>query len=122
MAAILLGAQQAVAIDNDPDAVRVARENIAINGLLDTIEVATTPVEQVSGAYPLVIANIVHDVLVDMAPTLTLRTAPGGSLVLAGILQGPQEENIIRLYTGLGFDLRNTLHQEEWTALRLQRN
>jgi ribosomal protein L11 methyltransferase len=121
MAAILLGAKRAVAIDNDPEAVRVAGENIGKNGLLDRIAVSTTAVEQVEGTYPLVIANIVHDVLVDMAPTLTLLTAPCGSLVLAGILQGTQEENIIRLYTGRGFCLRTTLHEEEWAALRFQR-
>lgn len=122
MAAVLLGAQHAVAIDNDPDAVRVARENIDHNNLIETIEVSTTPVDRVGGTYALVIANIVHDVLVDMAPTLTERTIPGGGLVLAGILQGAQEENIIQLYTALGMTLRNRQYQEEWVALRFERN
>ena len=121
MAAILFGAQQAVALDNDPDAVRVARENIGKNSLAEKIAVSTTPVDQVSGTYPLVIANIVHDVLVDMAPALTQRTAPGGHLVLAGILQGAQEKNIIHIYTTLGCTLLNTLYQEEWVALRFVR-
>ncbi|WP_448871348.1 50S ribosomal protein L11 methyltransferase [Desulfobulbus propionicus] len=122
MAAILFGAEQAVAIDNDPDAVKVARENIDKNGLHEKIAVSPTPVDQVNGTYLLVIANIVHDVLVDMAPTLTRLTASGGHLVLAGILGGSQEENIIRIYTSLGCTLLNKHDQEEWVALQFRRN
>jgi ribosomal protein L11 methyltransferase len=111
-----------VAIDNDPDAVKVARENIDKNGLHEKIAVSPTPVDQVNGTYLLVIANIVHDVLVDMAPTLTRLTASGGHLVLAGILGGSQEENIIRIYTSLGCTLLNKHDQEEWVALQFRRN
>lgn len=122
MAAILFGAKRAVAIDNDPDAVRVARENIDQNGLGEKIAVSATPVEQIQTTFPLVIANIVHDVLVEMAPTLTRLTASGGHLVLAGILSGPQEENIIRLYESLGYNLLGRQYQDEWVALQFQRN
>ncbi|MDD2465393.1 MAG: 50S ribosomal protein L11 methyltransferase [Desulfobulbus sp.] len=122
MAAILFGAEQAVAIDNDPDAVRVARENIDQNRLGEKIAVSTTPVEQIHNTFPLVIANIVHDVLVEMAPTLSKLTASGGNLVLAGILSGTQEENIIRLYETLGYSLLNCQYQDEWVALQFQRN
>ncbi|MGD9947231.1 MAG: 50S ribosomal protein L11 methyltransferase [Desulfobulbus sp.] len=122
MATILFGAIRAVAIDNDPDAVRVALENIAQNGLEEKIAVSTTPVEQIQATFPLVIANIVHDVLVEMAPTLTNLTASGGHLVLAGILSGTQEENLIRLYENLGFELLSRQYQDEWVALQFQRN
>nr|WP_321465892.1 50S ribosomal protein L11 methyltransferase [uncultured Desulfobulbus sp.] len=121
MAAVLFGASRAVAIDNDLDAVRVARENIALNGLADKIEVSTTPVEQVPSTFPLVIANIVHDVLIEMAQTLTRLTTLEGHLVLAGILSGDQEANIIREYTALGFSLLNRQYQDEWVALQFQR-
>ena len=121
MAALLFGAHQAVAIDNDPDAVRVALENISQNQLGERIAVSTTPVEQIRDTFPLVIANIVHDVLVDMAPTLTRLTAPGGHLVLAGILSGTQEKNIIALYEQSGYKLLNSMYQEEWVALQFQR-
>jgi len=122
MAALLFGAQQAVAIDNDPDAVRVAQENIDQNGLGGKIAVSTTPVEQIQSTFPLVIANIVHDVLVAMAPTLTRLTSSGGHLVLAGILSGPQENNIIRVYENLGYALLNRQYQDEWVALQFQRH
>ncbi|MBV5317409.1 MAG: 50S ribosomal protein L11 methyltransferase [Desulfobulbaceae bacterium] len=121
MAAALFGVAQVIAIDNDPDAVVVAGENIANNRLEGQIEVSTTPVTQITGAYQLVCANIVHDVLVEMAPTLTGLTAVGGQLVLAGILSGEQENNIINVYQEQGCQLLDRRYQEEWVALRLQR-
>lgn len=121
MAAALFGAKQVVAIDNDPDAVRVAGENIAHNGLTETIATSTTPLAEIQGSYPLVCANIVHDVLVEMAPDLTARTTSGGQLVLAGILRGEQEANIIAIYGQQGFVLIHRLYQDEWVSLRMQR-
>jgi ribosomal protein L11 methyltransferase len=121
MAAALFGIKQVIAIDNDPDAVVVARENIANNKLEGQIQVSTTPVEQLAGTFQLVCANIVHDVLVAMAPVLTRLTANGGHLVLAGILSGEQEKNIIAVYQQLGCRLLDQRYQEEWVALRLQR-
>jgi len=122
MAAALFGAERVAAIDNDPDAVTVARENIEKNRLAAIIEVSTTPVEQIRGVFPLVCANIVHDVLVALAETLAGLTAPGGHLVLAGILSGAQEDNIVRVYGELGLHPLDRLYQEEWTALLLRRN
>ncbi|WP_028317060.1 50S ribosomal protein L11 methyltransferase [Desulfobulbus elongatus] len=122
MAAALFGAERVVAIDNDPDAVAVARENVAKNGLAGTIEVSATPVAQIRGPFPLVCANIVHDVLVAMAGTLAGLTMPGGSLVLAGILSGDQEKSIVRIYRNFGVQPLDRLHQEEWAALLLLRD
>jgi len=121
MAAALFGAERVVAIDNDPDAVRVAQENIEKNGLAEKIETSATPVERLQGAFQLVSANIVHDVLVEMAGTLATLTAPGGHLVLAGILSGEQEENIVGVYLGLGLQPLDRLYQEEWVALQFMK-
>jgi ribosomal protein L11 methyltransferase len=121
MAAALFGAKQVLAIDNDPDAVTVALENIAKNRLTETIEVSTRPVAHIRGAYGLVTANIVHDVLVAIAPILAALTASGGHLVLAGILSGEQEENIARVYGDLGLQPTDRLYQDEWVALLLRK-
>ena len=121
MAAALFGAERVVAIDNDPDAVRVAQENIEKNGLAGKIETSATPVERLQGAFQLVSANIVHDVLVEMAGILATLTAPGGHLVLAGILSGEQEENIVGVYLGLGLQPLDRLYQEEWVALQFMK-
>ena len=121
MASVAFGAGQVLAVDNDPEAVAVAGENIAINRMEDVIEVGLTPAGAIEGQYQLVLANIVHDVLVDLAPALTRLTEPGGCLVLAGILAGPQEENILAVYGRLGCRLLERQHQDEWAALLLER-
>ena len=121
MAAALFGAEKCVAIDNDPDAVAVAQDNVAHNRLSGAITVSTTPIEAIRGTFHLVCANIVHDVLVAMATQLTLLTAPGGHLVLAGILKGPQEDNIKAVYSALGWKTLAHRHQDEWAALQLLR-
>lgn len=121
MAAALFGAAACVAIDNDPDAVAVAQDNVAHNRLSRAITVSTTPVEEIRGTFQLVCANIVHDVLVEMAEQLTRLTTPGGHLVLAGILKGQQEDNIKAVYSALGWQMLAQRHQDEWAALHLLR-
>ena len=120
MAGALYGGQQISAIDNDPDAVAAAADNVANNGLTDQIDVSITPLDDIQGQYAIICANIVHDVLVDMADAIRHRSLPGGSLILAGILQGQQEHNIINIYQELGYTLAATEYQDEWVALFFQ--
>jgi ribosomal protein L11 methyltransferase len=120
MAAALSGVNSIMAIDNDPDAVRVAKGNIAANNLEGKIQVSVTDLADIAGPYPLIFANIVHDVLVEMAPQFSGLLSPGGRVILSGILSGRQEENIIRLYGNLGFRLKEDRHEDEWAALLLQ--
>lgn len=117
MAAVLFGARSTVAIDNDPEAVRVAGENIKANTLEENITTRTTDLADIEGRFPLILANIVHDVLVEMAPRFAELIEPEGRIILAGILTGEQEKNIIRLYGELGFQLQKSLHDGEWAAL-----
>ena len=121
MATALFGCTEVMAVDNDPDAVAVARQNVAHNHLGARIELAATPVAEIRGSFQLVAANIVHDVLVDLAPDLTRLTAPGGSLVLAGILNGGQEAHIVQVYAALGCRVHARRSQDEWVALELLR-
>jgi ribosomal protein L11 methyltransferase len=121
MAAALFGAKKIRAIDNDPEAVRAAAENIACNHLSAMIDVSGTVLAEISGSYDLICANILHDVLVEMAPDIAKRLTAQGCVVLAGILRGEQEENIIQIYSGLGLKLRQQVHEEEWAALLLGR-
>lgn len=92
LAALLLGASRAVAVDNDPEVIDVARDNAARCGLSDRIQIDTTPVEEVAGRYPFVVANIRAGVLLGMAEDLRDRLEPGGRLVLSGVLVSEQDE------------------------------
>ncbi len=120
MATAVFGADWIMAIDNDPEAVAAARHNVMANRLDWNIGVAATALAAVPGRYDLVCANIVHDVLVGMAPELKRLLAPGGRVVLAGILGGPQEKNIGRVYGEQGMRLVRSEYEDEWAALMFE--
>lgn len=120
MAASLLGAGRILALDIDPDAVVVARENLALNQLSERIECGTAPLEALDERFDIILANILAEELVRLAPYLTDRLASGGSLILSGILA--EKEQLVRQ----GFDSQpleycRTASAGEWVAM-LYRN
>ena len=117
MAAALFGASRVLAIDNDPEAVNAAKKNIGINKLQQKMEVQITPLASLTAPFSLVIANIVHDVLLELAPDLGRLTASGGQLILSGLLAGQQVTNIVACFTALGFSLNRQEQKKEWSAL-----
>ncbi|MCI5223774.1 MAG: 50S ribosomal protein L11 methyltransferase [Candidatus Electrothrix sp. AR4] len=119
MAAGLFGAERVIAIDNDPEAVRVATENIAHNNLEQKITPSADDLASITGNFDLICANIIHDVLVDMAPAIVGLLAANGSVVLAGILRGEQEKNIIKIYDELNVKMQLAIHEDEWASLLL---
>ena len=86
LVALALGAGRATAIDVDPEAVRVTRENADRNGLTASLEASDAPLESVMGSFAAVVANIEAKTLVDLAPRLVERVSRDGFLVLSGIL------------------------------------
>ncbi|RWX49442.1 Ribosomal protein L11 methyltransferase (PrmA) [Candidatus Electrothrix communis] len=60
-------------------------------------------------------------VLWEMAPDIVRLLADKGAVVLAGILAGEQEKNIIKLYEKLGLTLQEARYEEEWVSLFLAR-
>lgn len=91
VAALKLGARRVRGVDVDPDVVPVARDNARRNRVASRMEVSTTPVARLRGTYDLVLANIETPVLVSMADALAARVAPGGTLVLSGVLAGEED-------------------------------
>lgn len=81
---MLLGAGTATGVDISPNAVPVTRANAALNGVV--VDVTTTPLGHVQGCFDLVLANILAPELVAMAHDLRRVLAPGGHLVVSGIL------------------------------------
>jgi ribosomal protein L11 methyltransferase len=117
MAAALFGAARVLAIDNDPAAVTAALENCARNNLQQVMAVEETPLAALATPFSLVIANIVHDVLLELAPDLARLTEDGGQLILSGILAGEQVTNIVACFTRLGFSLIRQEQKKEWATL-----
>ncbi|MGE0763309.1 MAG: 50S ribosomal protein L11 methyltransferase [Bdellovibrionales bacterium] len=81
----LLGAREVVATDIDPEAVRVAEENFELNRQTQ-IPVSNKTLDQLDGEFDVVVANIIDGVLAALQSGLKRRTAPGGALVLSGII------------------------------------
>ena len=114
--ALLLGAKDALCVDVDPDAIVVTLENAEINDVADRVVANTTPVAKLRRQFDLVVANIESRVLIPMAPQLAKRVAPGGTLVLSGLL-APEEVAVRKAYRGLGLRYVRTRQDGEWIAL-----
>jgi ribosomal protein L11 methyltransferase len=116
--ALKLGARDALCIDVDPDAAEVTRENALLNDVAERVQAAVTLVEDVEDSYPLVLANIQATVLIPLAEPIAARVAPGGLLLLSGILIG-QESDVRAAYPA--FTLEASPVEGEWIALILKK-
>ncbi len=97
VAAALLGAREVIGTDIDPQAVDAARLNSRANGVGEESSHYTAPDGLPTGSaatFDIVLANILANPLKILAPALLARVAPGGALVLAGILERQTEEMI----------------------------
>lgn len=100
LCALLDGAASALAIDVDPDVIEVVRENAARNGLSDRVTARAGTIADVGGTFPWVLANIEARVLHPIAEDLARAVAPGGALVLSGVLAAEHDAMVAR-YTSL---------------------
>ncbi|HEY4244931.1 MAG TPA: 50S ribosomal protein L11 methyltransferase [Kofleriaceae bacterium] len=75
-----------VAVDNDPIAIAATAENAATNRVADRIAASVTPLGELAEEFPLVLANIQAHVLRELKAALIARLAPGGTLILSGLL------------------------------------
>jgi ribosomal protein L11 methyltransferase len=116
MAAARLGATRVMGIDIDPDAVEVAKENILLNRLEQTVQMATTPLDRIKESFDLLLANIIAEELVRLAPHLIAAINPGGLLVLSGILL-EKSELVKNGYAGFPLELIEEAEKGEWCCL-----
>jgi len=118
----MLGVPEVVAVDNDPVAVACTRENAARNGVLDRVHSRVGDVSDpaIGAGFDLVLANILAGVLIEQAPAIAGRVAPGAPLVLAGLtLQ--DVDTVLAAYNRLGFRETERASDEVWSTLQLRR-
>lgn len=115
IAARLLGSGPAVGVDVEVEAIRVTGENAEINGV--DVSASTTPIDEVEGEYDLVFANIQAKVLIPMAKAIEARVAPGGVLILSGVL-GDQVDDVSAAYT---LERESVTAENDWRALIFRR-
>ena len=123
IAAARLGCRHVAAYDIDPDAVRIATANIALNGCRDRVSAAVGDAAalETTGPFGIVAANILAPVLVALAPAISRHVAAGGHLLLAGMLN-EQYPGVAAAYRPLGFEETGAITEKEWTSACLRRN
>lgn len=120
IAAAVLGAGPIVAADVDEKAPDIVRDNARLNGVEDAFTVYVGDVvgsealrTRLGGGYSLVLANIVADVIIPLAPYVGGFLAEGGVFVCSGVIDGRQDQVAAALESaGLKIEERHTL--EEW--------
>lgn len=121
MAAVRVWDLPVMASDIDGVAIDVAAANLGANGLtgrVDLIEAAGFDHADIAKAAPfdLVFANILKGPLIELAPDMARHTAPGGHVILSGILN-PQADEVIENYSQNGFNLVHHDKIVEWSSL-----
>jgi ribosomal protein L11 methyltransferase len=104
IAALLLGATRVVAVDHDPQARVATADNAAYNGLRPGSArlLILAPEGLAIAEHDIVVANILADPLIALAPQLSRMVAVGGKLLLSGI-RLDQVDRVVAAYTGVGF-------------------
>ena len=113
-----------LATDIDPVAVMVAAENATLNGVAEHIVAAAAegfdhPIFRSWTPFDLIVANILANPPIELAPALKAHLAPGGSIVLSGILDS-QHDAVLAAYQAQGLTHQKTLHREGWVAIHLK--
>ena len=114
-----------LATDIDPVATKVAAQNVRLNRVSAYVETRTAsgfadPIFRSRAPFDLIVANILARPLMRLAPDMARYLAPGGSLVLSGILDS-QRNAVVAAYAGQRFRHVRTLHREGWVAIHLKR-
>ncbi len=125
--ALLLGAAHAVGVDVDPKAEDIARENAALNGLgPDCFEAVTGDVlkspERLDDLAPcdILLANIVADVIIPLAPLVPRFLRPGGTFICSGILDTRLPE-VVSAVEGAGLCIVERAQSGDWCRLTCTR-
>jgi len=116
-----LGARSVCAVDDDPDAIESARENLALNGGGSGIELRGGDFRDLqAGLFDVVVANLTGGLLAASADILASAVAPGGTLVISGVTLD-EEAAVMRAFAPR-MTVVERLAEDEWVAALLGLN
>ena len=118
VAACVLGAAEALAIDISAAAVPTTRANALRNDVAARIAVSTTPLAEIDETFDTVVANILAPTLIDLADDLVRVLAGDGSLIISGVLADRHEHVLAALQP---LRVTETLVLDGWAAIILRR-
>src|SRR5262245_54446875 len=106
--------------DVDPEAVAVALENAAINGVADDIEIEVNKLSSYHGQdFDLVLANLTEDVIIPLSPEFPQVLKPQGALIVSGVLQ-EQTDDVRASLESHGLSAIEMKPDGEWMTIALQ--
>lgn len=116
IAAAITGAKSVYMCDIDPQAVKAARNNAELNGVVCEIEQAD--LLATSRRAELILANLTADLLIRMAPAVREHLEEGGKLVVSGIIAERLDE-VKDAFSRLGYNVEKEAAEGDWRALVL---
>jgi ribosomal protein L11 methyltransferase len=133
IAAVKLGACSVLALDADAAAVAIARENVVMNGVDGSVTVQhgtlpggeAVPVHFLknggldlvdTGRFDLILINILAPVIISVAPALSARLAPGGTVIAAGLID-TQELLVTDAFQAAGLQVVERAQEKDWVSL-----
>lgn len=121
IAAAKMGARSVKAVDNDPVAVKTARENAMTNDVQKVVHIAEGSLEDIAGDYDLVVVNILARVITEMLQKgLEKRVRPEGKMIAAGIL-ADQEATVTEALGQGELTLVERRQRGDWVCLVISR-
>ena len=119
VASVLVGAESVLAVDSDPEAIRVTELVAALNGVSDKIQ--TLPAQGFVGdgtEFDLVLANLLLPIIEESGAQLATSVAPGGLIMVSGVLEH-QQERVEQVFSE--FKLNQVEQEEGWLVLVFER-
>jgi ribosomal protein L11 methyltransferase len=121
LAAAALGAQEVVGLDVDETACEVARRNVSLNGFEGRISISRRPLGEIEGQGDIVLANILAEENIRLAPELLNHLRNGGWLILSGIL-AEKESLIEKAFSGFPLGVPVLTRCEDWVCFTFRKN
>ena len=122
IASAKMGSEKVVGIDNDETAVKVAMENIEINGINKSVSILTGSIpnkDMSKHSNDIIVANISSKIILDLSIEITEHLKPGGHLIVSGFLD-INESEIINKFKELNLSVLSRLSTADWVALSLR--
>lgn len=119
MLAQMAGMGLVTGIEIDPEARRVARENVKLNHL-EQIDIPETQIEDIREQYDVVVANIIDGVLINIKKDLLRVLKPGGHMLLTGILEERDNHFFEKFMENSGLTVIRRLEKDEWVGYWVQ--
>lgn len=109
-----LGVKEVVGVDNDPVAIEVAKENMALNSVTK-IDLSTVDIRKLKGPFDVLVSNILLETHRELAPEYLRLLPQGGLLLLSGLL-GYQKNELFNFLLPMGFALLESRNFQEWAS------